>query len=97
MFDTLTDSFKNAIGKIRFHDDEKALTKALTELKKNLLKADVHHKVVKELLSIVEMETKEKGIGKENFMRALQSELEKILTAQGNQGFVFASKPPTVV
>ncbi len=36
MFDTLTDSFKNAIGKIRFHDDEKALKKATDELKKSL-------------------------------------------------------------
>ncbi len=97
MFDTLTSSFKGAIDKIRFYDDNKALTKAIKELKKSLLKADVHHKVVKELLAVVEKETKEKGIGKENFMRALQSELEKILTAKGNQGFVFASKPPTVV
>jgi len=31
MFGTLTDSFTNAIKKIRFHDDEKALTKALNE------------------------------------------------------------------
>ena len=53
MFDTLTDSFKNAIGKIRFHDDEKALKKATAELKKSLLKADVHHKVVKDLISDV--------------------------------------------
>ncbi len=97
MFDTLTNSFKGAIDKIRFYDDTKALKKAITELKKSLLKADVHHKVVKELLSVVEKETKEKGIGKENFLKALQSELEKILTAKGNQGFVFASKPPTVV
>jgi len=36
MFDTLTDSFKNAIGKIRFHDDDKALKKATTELKKSI-------------------------------------------------------------
>ncbi len=97
MFDTLTSSFKGAIDKIRFYDDEKALKKALTELKKSLLKADVHHKVVKELLSIVEKETKKNGIGKENFLKALQNELTKILTAKGNQGFVFASKPPTVV
>ncbi len=97
MFDTLTDSFKNAIGKIRFHDDEKALKKALTELKKALLKSDVHHKVVKELISTVEKETKAAGIGKENFMAALQNELVRILTAKGNQGFVFASRPPTVV
>jgi len=62
MFDTLTNSFTNAIKKIRFHDDEKALTKALNELKKNLLKADVNHKVVKELLSKVQIETKAKGI-----------------------------------
>ncbi len=97
MFDTLTDSFKNAIGKIRFHDDEKALKKALTELKKALLKSDLHHKVVKELISTVEKETKAAGIGKDSFMAALQNELVRILTAKGNQGFVFASRPPTVV
>ncbi|RLA76080.1 MAG: signal recognition particle protein [Epsilonproteobacteria bacterium] len=97
MFDTLTDSFKNAIGKIRFHDDEKALKKATLELKKSLLKADVHHKVVKELTTVIEHETKKSGIGKDNFLRALSSELTNILTVKGNQGFVFASKPPTVV
>ncbi len=97
MFNTLTDSFKNAISKIRFHDDEKALKKVLTELKKSLLKSDVHHKVVKELLSSVEKSTKKSGIGKDSFLKALQEELTKILTAKGNQGFVFASKPPTVV
>jgi len=97
MFDTLTSSFKGAIDKIRFYDDEKALKKALTELKKSLLKADVHHKVVKELLVNVEKETKAKGVGKENFLRALQQDLTRILTIKGNQGFVFASKPPTVV
>jgi signal recognition particle subunit SRP54 len=97
MFDPLTSSFKGAIDKSRFYDDEKALKKALTELKKSLLKADVHHKVVKELLTVVEKETKANGIGKENFLRALQKELTKILTVKGNQGFVFASKPPTVV
>ncbi len=97
MFNTLTDSFKNAIGKVRFHDDEKALKKALTELKKSLLKSDVHHKVVKELISTVEKDTKSAGIGKDNFMLSLQNELVRILTAPGKQGFVFASRPPTVV
>jgi len=97
MFDTLTDSFKNAISKIRFHDDEKALKKATEELKKSLLKADVHHKVVKGLVADVEAKTKQLGIGKDNFLRALSGELNTILTAPGNQGFVFASKPPTVV
>ncbi|MDD5405533.1 MAG: signal recognition particle protein [Sulfurovaceae bacterium] len=97
MFDTLTDSFKNAISKIRFHDDEKALAKATDELKKSLLKADVHHKVVKGLIANVEAKTKQLGIGKDNFLRALSGELNAILTAPGNQGFVFASKPPTVV
>ena len=97
MFNTLTDSFKNAIGKIRFHDDEKALKKALTELKKSLLKADVHHKVVKELLANVEKDVKTAGVGKDNFLNALVKELTAILTAKGNQGFVFAPKPPTVV
>lgn len=97
MFSSLTDGFKNAIGKIRFHDDEKALKKATTELKKSLLKSDVHHKVVKELIKTVETETKKYGIGKDNFLAALQNELIRILTAEGNQGFVFSSKPPTVV
>ena len=96
MFDTLTDSFKGAIDKIRFYDDNKALAKALKELKKSLLKADVHHKVVKELLVNVEKEVKG-DVGKEKFLKALQNELTRILTAKGNQGFVFASKPPTIV
>ena len=97
MFSSMTDSFKSAIGKIRFHDDEKALKKATTELRKSLLKSDVHHKVVKELIGTVERETKKNGIGKDSFLAALQHELVHILTAEGNQGFVFASKPPTVV
>jgi signal recognition particle subunit SRP54 len=96
MFDTLTNSFKGAIDKIRFYDDDKALKKALVELKKSLLKADVHHKVVKELLANVEKEVKG-NVGKESFLKALQNNLTSILTAKGNQGFVFASKPPTVV
>ena len=61
------------------------------------MKADVHHKVVRELLKIVEIETKQDGIGKENFLKVLQNNLKKILTANGNQGFVFSSKPPTVI
>jgi len=98
MFDTLTDSFKNAIGKIRFHDDEKALKKATTELKKSLLKADVHHKVAKDLISSVEIETKKNGVGKDNFLKALQEKLTDILTIEGApKGFTFSSKPPTVV
>jgi len=97
MFSNITDSFKNAIGKIRFHDDEKALKKATTELRKSLLKSDVHHKVVKELITTIERETKKHGIGKDSFLAALQNELVRILTAEGNQGFVFTSKPPTVV
>ena len=98
MFDTLTDSFKNAIGKIRFHDDDKALKKATTELKKSLLKADVHHKVVKDLIAFVELETKKNGVGKDNFLKALQEKLTDILTIEGApKGFTFASKPPTVV
>ena len=97
MFDTLTESFKSAINKIRFHDDEKALKKALTELKKSLLKADVHHKVVKELITQVEKDVKAVGVGRDAFLNALAKRLKDILTAKGNQGFVFAPKPPTVV
>ena len=97
MFDTLTDSFTSAIKKIRFHDDEKALKKALGELKKSLLKADVHHKVVKELISRVEIETKKKGIGKDHFLDAMREALYDLLKTEGNQGFVFAPNPPTVI
>ena len=97
MFDTLTDSFTNAIKKIRFHDDDKALSKALNELKKNLLKADVNHKVVKELIANVQTLTKEKGIGKDQFLDALRDTLYKLLEVGGNKGFVFASNPPTTI
>ncbi len=97
MFDTLTDSFTNAIKKIRFHDDEKALTKALNELKKNLLKADVNHKVVKTLLARVELLTKEKGIGKDQFLEALRVGLNELLEIGGNKGFIFAPNPPTTI
>ncbi len=96
MFEALSDSFKSAINKIRFADDEKSLKKALDTLKKSLLKADVHHKVVRDLVREVELETKKHGIGKESFLRALKDALTHTLTAPGNQGFVFASKPPTV-
>ena len=97
MFDTLTDSFTSAIKKIRFHDDEKALKKALTELKKSLLKADVHHKVVKELIATVETDTKAAGIGKDQFLDALRASLNTLLEVKGNKGFVFAPNPPTVI
>ncbi len=97
MFEALTDSFRSTINKIRFADDEKALKKALDNLKKSLLKADVHHKVVRELLKSVELDTKREGIGKESFLKALKKNLTDILTAPGHYGFVFASKPPTVV
>jgi signal recognition particle subunit SRP54 len=97
MFEKISEGFKSAINKIRMKDDEKALKKALDELKKNLLKADVHFKTVKELLKEVEIETKRAGIGKANFLKALDKALKDILTAPGNYGFVFSPKPPTVV
>ena len=97
MFDTLTDSFTSAIKKIRFHDDEKALKKALAELKKSLLKADVHHKVVKDLIATVEIETKQAGIGKDQFLDAMRNALYALLKTDGHQGFVFAANPPTVI
>lgn len=97
MFEVLTDSFRSAINKIRFSDDDKSLKSALENLKKALLKADVHHKIVRDLLQKVEIETKAKGIGQVNFLRALKQNLTSTLTVQGKQGFVFAPKPPTKV
>ncbi len=96
MFEALTDSFKSAINKVRFADDEKSLQKALDTLKKSLLKADVHHKVVKDLVNTIEIETKQGGIGKDSFLRSMKDNLTDILTAPGNQGFIYASKPPTI-
>jgi signal recognition particle subunit SRP54 len=97
MFDTLTDSFTNAIKKIRFRDDEKALDKALVELKKSLLKADVNHKVVKELIDKVQTDTRTNGIGKDQFLDALRTTLYELLEVGGNRGFIFAPNPPTVI
>jgi signal recognition particle subunit SRP54 len=97
VFDTLTESFTSAIRKIRFHDDEKALTKAMGELKKALLKADVHHKVVKELLDEVEHKTKQSGIGKDQFLAALRTSLHALLEVPGKIGFVYAPVAPTVI
>lgn len=97
MFDTLTESFTSAIRKIRFHDDEKALSKALGELKKALLKADVNHKVVKELIDSVELQTKQSGIGKDQFLNALRSSLYELLDVKGKSGFVYAPVSPTVI
>jgi len=97
VFDTLTESFTSAIRKIRFHDDEKALTKALAELKKALLKADVHHKVVKDLIDAVEHETKQSGIGKDQFLNAMRTALHTLLEVPGKAGFTYASVSPTVI
>lgn len=97
MFDTLTESFTSAIRKIRFHDDEKALTKALGELKKALLKADVNHKVVKELIDSVEIKTKQSGIGRDQFLDALRTSLYALLDVKGKSGFVYAPVSPTVI
>lgn len=97
MFDSITGSIKNVVNKIRHQDDAAALKKAVTELKKSLLKADIHHKTAKELVSNVELETKKNGIGQDSFLDALKQELTNLLTTEGNQGFVFSSTPPTTI
>ncbi len=61
------------------------------------MKADVHHKTTKELITAIELETKRLGIGQDSFLKALQSELNKVLTTEGNQGFVFSNTPPTTI
>ncbi|MCR6590875.1 signal recognition particle protein [Campylobacter insulaenigrae] len=98
MFEIVSESFKSAVNKLRFVDDEKALKNALDTLKKSLLKADVHHKVTKELLALVENDLKINGIGQKQFLDSIKKNLEDILSVRGkNQGFVFSNKPPTVV
>lgn len=95
MFDTLTNSFKGLVNKIRFQDDEKALARILDELKKVLLKNDVYHKVSKEILAQVESECKKNGIGRDTFKQALEHSLMSVFS--GNYGFTFAPVPPTIV
>lgn len=97
MFEVFSDSFRAIANKIRFNDDEKSLLRALDELKKVLLKNDVHHKAVKELLQSVEHQTKSQGIGKQSFLKALEGSLHALLKVEGNQGFLFASRPPTAI
>lgn len=97
MFEQISESFKNAVNKLRIVDDEKALKNALETLKKALLKADVHHKVTKELLTLIESDLKANGIGQKQFLDAIKTNLTNVLTANGNQGFVFAPKAPTIV
>ena len=98
MFNDLTNNLKKIVNKIRFYDDEQSLEKALSELKKSLLKSDVHHKVTKELILEVERRTKELGIGKDNFLISLKNTLENILTVNSSiKTFVFAPRPPTII
>ncbi|ANV98120.1 signal recognition particle protein [Helicobacter enhydrae] len=97
MFEVFSDSFRSIANKIRFSDDQKALSKAIDELKKAMLRNDVHHKVVKEILQQVEKQTIQEGIGKQNFLKALQDALSGVLQTKGNQGFVFAPTAPTKI
>ncbi len=47
---------------------------------------------------MIEEDVKQNGIGQKQFLNAIKVNLENILSVNGkNQGFVFASKPPTVV
>ena len=94
MFDTLTNSFKGIVNKIRLSDDEKALGRSLDELKKILLRNDVYHKVTKEIIAQVESECKKNGIGRDVFKNALEKSLMNVFS--GNYGFTFSPKPPTI-
>ncbi len=95
MFDTLTNSFKGIVSKIRFQDDERALARSLDELKKILLRNDVYHKVAKEILVQIESECKKNAVGRDNFKSALESALHSVFS--GTYGFTYAPKPPTIV
>lgn len=97
MFEQISESFKSAVNKLKTIDDEKALKNAMDTLKKALLKSDVHHKVTKELLNLIENEVKENGIGQKSFLDAISRNLTSVLTAPGNQGFVFAPVASTIV
>ena len=63
MFDSITSSIRGVVNKIRHQDDVASLSRAISELKKAFLKADVHHKTTKELLTNIELGVKNIGIG----------------------------------
>ncbi|MDR1452306.1 MAG: signal recognition particle protein [Helicobacteraceae bacterium] len=97
MLDKIAESLKTAVSRIRHFDDEASLKRALEELRKALLKSDAHYKVVKDLIAKVEIKTKQAGIQKDRFAKALEETLFETLAAAGNQGFTFADRPPTIV
>lgn len=98
MFEFISESLKSAVNKLKFVDDEKALKNALETLKKALLKADVHHKVTKELVLAVESDLKAGAIGQKQFLDSIKKNLTAFLEApNASAGFVFAPKPPTIV
>lgn len=101
MFEFIGESLRSAVNKLKFVDDEKALRNALETLKKALLKADVYHKVAKELTTLVENDMKSgSSIGQKQFLDSIKKNLTEILVAPNSgksQGFVFAPNPPTIV
>ena len=78
MFELIGESLKSAVNKLKFVDDEKALKNALETLKKSLLKADVYHKVTKELVSLVEADMKKGTIGQKQFLDSIKKNLKLI-------------------
>jgi signal recognition particle subunit SRP54 len=96
MFETLTNSFKNIANKMRFVDNEVSLKKALIELKKSLLKEDVHFKATKEIINQVESYFKQNDIGQDNFKTALTNSINDTLkTPNYKEGFVYSKNPTT--
>ena len=89
MFDVLTGSFKSAINKIRFKDDINSLKKATAELKKSLLKADVHHKTTKDLVNNIEITTKLQGIGQESCLKSIEKNRTNFLKSARKKRFLF--------
>lgn len=97
LFESLSSGFRGIVNKMRFSDDEKSLDRALDELKKVLLKSDVYHKATKEILQKTRQKTKDKGIGRDNFLSSLSDSLLEILAVSGHYGFTYAKRPPTSV
>lgn len=100
MFEFIGESLKSAVNKLKFVDDEKALKNALDTLKKALLKADVYHKVSKELVTLVQEDMKNSQIGQKQFLDSIKKNLTQILIAPNSKhsaNFTFASQAPTVV
>ncbi len=105
MFDALSDRLQGVFKTLRGHGriTEATLDASLRELRMALLEADVHIRVVKDLLAAV----REKALGQDvlksltpgqQVVKIVRDELERLLTPDGPAGQIdLSGKPPAIL